>query len=78
MEDGRKFKMERRENGVGKYILCSVIDVESKRFYLVVPESKGLLGGWALYAEKLWDLGVVTQEEVKKEEALRGASKLKW
>ena len=69
-EDGRKFKMERRENGARKYILCSVIDVESKRFYLVVPESKGLLGGWALFAEKLQDLGVVTQEEVKEEEAL--------
>ena len=31
-EEGRKFKVERRENGVGRYILCSVIDVESKRF----------------------------------------------
>ena len=31
-EEGRKFKVERRENGVGRYILCSIIDVESKRF----------------------------------------------
>ena len=31
-EEGRKFKVERRENGLGRYILCSVIDVESKRF----------------------------------------------
>ncbi|RVW99126.1 hypothetical protein CK203_019083 [Vitis vinifera] len=46
-----------------RYILCSVIDVESKRFCLVVPEGKGLPGGWALFAEKLWDLGVVMQEE---------------
>ena len=75
--EGRKFKVERRENGAGRYILCSVIDVESKRFCLVVPEGKGLPGGWALFAEKLWDLGVVMQEEVKVEEALRGESKSK-
>ena len=76
-EEGRKFKVERCENGAGRYILCSVIDVESKRFCLVVPEGKGLPGGWALFAEKLWDLGVVMQEEVKVEEALRGESKSK-
>ena len=75
MEDGRKFKMERRENGVGKYILCSVIDVESKRFCLMVPEGKGIPGRWALFAEKLRELGVATQEEVKEKEASRGESK---
>ena len=77
-EDGRKFKVEIRENEAGRYILCSIIDVESKRFCLVVPEGKGLLGGWVLFAKKLRDLGVVMQEKVKLEEALRGASKLKW
>ena len=76
-EEGRKFRVERRENGVGRYILCSVVDVETKRFCLVVPEGKSLLGGWAIFAEKLWDLGVVTQEEVKFEEALRVESKSK-
>ena len=76
-EEGRKFRAERRENGVGRYILCSVVDVETKRFCLVVPEGKGLLGGWAIFSEKLWDLGVVTQEEVKFEEALRVESKSK-
>ena len=74
-EEGRKFKVERRENGAGRYILCSVIDVESKRFCLVVPEGKGILGGWALFAEKLWELGVATQDEVKVKEASRGESK---
>ena len=34
-------------------------------------------GGWACFAEKLQDLEVVTQEEVKLEEALRGESKSK-
>ena len=70
--------MERCENGTGRNILYSIIDVESKRFCLVVPEGKGLLGGWALFAEKLRDLGVITQEEVKLKEASRGESKLKW
>ena len=74
-EEGRKFKVERRENGAGRYILCSVIDVESKRFCLVVPEGKGIPGGWALFAEKLRELGVATQEEVKVKEASRGESK---
>ena len=69
-EEGRKFRVERRENGAGRYILCSVVDVETKRFCLVVPEGKGFLGGWAIFAEKLQDLGVVMQEEVKFEEAL--------
>ena len=44
-EEGRKFKLERRENGAGRYILCSIVDVETKRFCLVFPEGKGLLGG---------------------------------
>ena len=52
-EDGRKFKVEIRENEAGRYILCSIIDVESKRFCLVVPEDKGLLGGWVLFAKNL-------------------------
>ena len=69
--------MERRENGAGRYILCSIVDVETKRFCLVVPEGKGLLGGWAFFAEKLRALGVVTQEEAKIEEALRVDSKPK-
>ena len=76
-EEGRKFRLERRENGAGRYILCFVVDVETKRFCLVVPEGKGLLGGWAFFAEKLRALGVVTQEEAKIEEALRVDSKPK-
>ena len=44
-EEGRKLRLERHENGAGRYILCSVVDVETKRFCLVFPEGKGLLGG---------------------------------
>ncbi|RVX05506.1 hypothetical protein CK203_013624 [Vitis vinifera] len=39
-EEGRKFKVERRENGSGRFILCSVIDVEAKRFCVVVPKER--------------------------------------
>ena len=76
-EEGRKFRMERRVNGAGGYVLCSVVDVESKRFCLVFPEGKGLIGGWAILAKKLRAFGVVTQEEAKIEEAFRVKSKKK-
>ena len=76
-EEGRKFRVERRENGAGRYILCSIVDIETKRFCLVILEDKGLIGGWAIFAEKLRALGVVTQEEAKFEEALRVDSKPK-
>ncbi|RVW99876.1 LINE-1 reverse transcriptase-like [Vitis vinifera] len=67
-EEGRKFQLERRVNGAGRYVLCSVVDVEAKRFCLVFPEGKGLIGGWAILAEKLRALGIVTKKEDKGEE----------
>ncbi|RVW40373.1 hypothetical protein CK203_092438 [Vitis vinifera] len=67
-EEGRKFRLERRVNGAGRYVLCSVVDVEAKRFCLVFPEGKGLIGGWAILAEKLRVLGIVTKKEDKGEE----------
>ena len=36
-----------------------------KRFYLVFPEGRGILGGWVKLVEKLRSLGVVTLGEVK-------------
>lgn len=63
--EGRKFRLERRINRVGRFVLCSVLDLESKRFCLVFPKGKGLLGGWAILAEKLRSLGVVTRDEAK-------------
>ncbi|KAL6345748.1 hypothetical protein AAG906_017492 [Vitis piasezkii] len=39
-EEGRKFRLERRVNGAGRYVLCSVVDVETKRFCLVFPKGK--------------------------------------
>ena len=54
-DEGRKFRLEKRTNGVGRFVLCSILDLESKRFCLVFPEGKGLLGGWAILAEKSLD-----------------------
>ncbi|RVW98565.1 hypothetical protein CK203_032250 [Vitis vinifera] len=76
-EEGRKFRLERRVNGAGRYVLCSVVDVEAKRFCLVFPEGKGVIGGWAILAEKLRALGIVTKKEDKGVEATQINSKKK-
>ena len=36
-EDGRKYIQEKRSNAVGRFLLCSVVDLDSKRFFLSVP-----------------------------------------
>ena len=76
-EEGRKFRLERRVNGAGRYVLCSVVDVEAKRFCLVFPEGKGMIGGWVILVEKLRAFGIVTHKEAKSEEAFRIKSKKK-
>ena len=57
-EEGRRFRLERRANEAGKFIICSVRDLEAKRFSLVFSEGRGILGGWVLLADKLRYLGV--------------------
>ena len=58
VEEMRKFILELRANEAGRYIICSVRDMEAKRFSLVFPEGRGLIGGWVLLAEKLCSLGI--------------------
>ena len=58
---GRKYRLECHSNGAGRYLLCSVRDLEAKRFCLVFPEGKGLVGGWFLLAQKLRALGIANQ-----------------
>ena len=57
-EEGRKYKMERRSSEAGRFLLCSVRDLEAKRFCLIFPEGKGLSGGWNILVEKLREVGV--------------------
>ncbi|RVW59638.1 hypothetical protein CK203_103273 [Vitis vinifera] len=59
-EGGRKFRLECRSNEADTLLLCSVRDVEAKKYCLVFPEGKGLVGGWFLLAKKLRALEVST------------------
>ena len=60
-EGGRKYRLECRSNVAGRYLLCSVRDLEAKRFCLVFSEGKGLVGGWFILAQKLRALGITNQ-----------------
>ena len=62
-DGGRKFKLEFRANETDRFLLCSVVDSDTKRHCLVFPKGKGFLGGWALLAEKLHSLGISTHDE---------------
>ena len=52
-ERGRCFRLECRENGVGRFLFCKVVTAESKSFSLVFPEGEGNHRGWFILAEKL-------------------------
>ena len=58
-EEGRKYRLERRSNEEGRFLLYSVRDLEAKRFCLIFLEGKGLSGGWSILADKLREVGVV-------------------
>ncbi|RVW40247.1 hypothetical protein CK203_078334 [Vitis vinifera] len=64
-EEGRKYRLERCSNEAGRFILCSVRDLEAKRFCLIFPEGKRLSGGWNTLAEKLREVGVAPFRGVK-------------
>ena len=83
-EGNRKYKLERRLNEAGRFILCSVRDFESKKFSLIFPEGKGQSLGWNLLAVRLRDLGVAPSgvflapkglEDLTRE---KGGSKVQW
>ena len=56
----RKYRLERHSNEAGRFLLCSVCDFESKMYYVIFRERRGLLGGRNTLTEKLHDLGVVS------------------
>ena len=58
-EQGRKYRMERRSNKAGSFLLCYVQDVGQKSFSITVIEGRGTLGGWQLFLGKLRNLSVV-------------------
>ncbi|RVW43418.1 Protein SPIRAL1-like 1 [Vitis vinifera] len=66
-DGGRKFRLECRTNDAGRFLLCSMVDSEAKRHCLVFPEGKGFLGGWALLAEKLRSIGILSEMRIGKQ-----------
>ena len=64
-ENGRYFRLERKENNAGRFILCSVNDAEGKKHRLVFPEGRGFVNGWTMLAEKIRGLGFKALQENK-------------
>ena len=52
-ENGRRYKWELRKNHCGRFILCSIADLDEKRHRLFFPEGNGLINGWTLLEEAL-------------------------
>ena len=69
-EGGRKYRLERRSNEAGRFLLCSVHDLEAKRFCLIFLERKGFIGSWNILAEKLRETGVVPSGGLKDSQSL--------
>ena len=63
-EHGRFYRLERKENHDGRFLLCSAKDVEGKKHWLVFPEGRGFVNGWALLTEKLRGMSLKQQEEI--------------
>ena len=83
-EGNRKYRLERRLNEAGRFILCSARDIESKKYSIIFPEGKGHSFGWNSLAVRLRGLGVAPtcglQVTKGLEDLLRakGGSKVQW
>ena len=56
-ENGRRYSLEMRGNNHGRFLLCSVTDLDGKRHRLLFPEGSGLINGWTMLEEALQDTG---------------------
>ena len=43
-ENGRRYNLEMRKSFHGRFLLCSVIDLDRKRHRLLFPEGNGMVG----------------------------------
>ena len=83
-EGNRKYRLEHRLNGAGRFIFCSVRDIDSKKYSIIVPDGKEQSFGWNSLAERPRDLGVTPlgglQGPKGSEDLLRakGVSKVQW
>ena len=55
---GRRFRIEMRQNDVGRYLLFSVLSEDDRRYFIIIPEGFDLLG-WELFKSKLKELARV-------------------
>ena len=46
-EEGRKYRLESRSNEVGRFLLCSVRDLEAKRFCFFFPKIRHCLSSFS-------------------------------
>ena len=56
-ENGRRYSLKMRKNEHGRFLICSVIDLDGKRHRLLFPEGNGLINGWIMLEEALQALG---------------------
>ena len=52
-EGGRKYRLEQHSNEAGRFLLHSVLDLESKRYCIIFPEGRALFGGCNILVDKL-------------------------
>ena len=57
-ENERRYSLKLRKNERGRFILCSVADLDEKWYGLSFPEGNGLRNGWSLLVEALQVLGM--------------------
>ena len=55
-ENERRYSLKLKENAGGRFLLCSVADLDGKWHVLAFPEGNGLINGWSLLVEALQDL----------------------
>ena len=56
-ENGRRYSLELRKNGGGRFLLCSMVDLDERWHRLSFPEGNGLLNGWSMLEEALLAMG---------------------
>ena len=64
-ENGRRYSLELRKNDGGRFILCSVADLDGRWHLLSFPEGNGLINGWSMLEEALLALGTMENKGEK-------------
>ena len=63
-ENERRYCLKLRKNEGGRFLLCSVADLDGRWHGLSFPEGNGLINGWSMLVEALQAMG---PKEVKGE-----------